>query len=165
MGANFLPAGWTISLLSPIVLFIAWSNVIGTQYLMPINRTKDFTISVTVGAFVNILLNFITIPLWGLYGAAIATVISEVAVTIYQFWVVRYDLFFAKLFNGVWKYFVAGIVMFIVLLIMTINMAATPARSVIQIVVGIIIYFSLTILLRANFIGNIKKFIAEHFNK
>jgi hypothetical protein len=44
-------------------------------------------------------------------------------------------------------------------------MAATPARSVIQIVVGIIIYFSLTILLRANFIGNIKKFIAEHFNK
>ncbi|SCB78276.1 flippase [Weissella bombi] len=165
MGANFLPAGWTISLLAPIVLFIAWSNVIGTQYLMPINRTKDFTISVTVGAVVNILLNFITIPLWGLYGAAIATVISEAAVTLYQFWVVRYDLSFAKLFSGVWKYFVSGMVMFIVLIIMTTHMAATPARSVIQIVVGVVIYFGLTILLRANYIGNVKKFVTEHFKK
>ena len=163
MGTNFLPAGWTISLLAPIVLFIAWSNVIGTQYLMPINRTKDFTVSVTVGAVVNILLNFITIPLWGLYGAAIATVISEASVTLYQFWAVRYDLSFAKLFNGVWKYFVSGIVMFIVLIIMATHMAATPARSVIQIIVGVVIYFGLTILLHANYIGNVKKFITEHF--
>ncbi|WP_236682343.1 hypothetical protein [Weissella cibaria] len=48
---------------------------------------------------------------------------------------------------------------------MATHMAATPARSVIQIIVGVVIYFGLTILLRANYIGNVKKFVTEHFKK
>ena len=28
---------------APVILFIAWSNVIGTQYLMPVKRVNEFT--------------------------------------------------------------------------------------------------------------------------
>lgn len=165
MGANFQPAGWTIALLAPIILFIAWSNVLGTQYLMPINRTKDYTISVTLGAVVNVLLNFIVIPKWGLYGAAVATVISEAVVTLYQIVVIKDNLTMNKLFGGTWKYFLSGLIMFVVLVLMAVNMGASPARTVIQVIVGTIIYFVITSILRAEFITNIFLFVNKIRNK
>ena len=165
MGVNFQPAGWTIALLAPIILFIAWSNVLGTQYLMPINRTKDYTISVTLGAVVNVLLNFIVIPKWGLYGAAVATVISEAVVTLYQIVVIKDNLTMNKLFGGTWKYFLSGLIMFVVLVLMAVNMGASPARTVIQFIVGTIIYFVITSILRAEFITNIFLFVNKIRNK
>ncbi|MGK4016888.1 flippase [Weissella paramesenteroides] len=165
MGLPFLPAGWTISILSPIIVLIAWSNVLGTQYLMPISRTKDYTMSVTIGAIINIVLNFITIPLWSLYGAAVATVLSEGAVTLYQLIVVRHDLSIGKLFAGTWKYMVAGLIMFAVIVPMTMKLQANPSGTVLCIVVGVVIYFAIIFLLRAKLvmesIGFVKKILKD----
>lgn len=90
--AKYAPVGPAMLIESIVILMIGWSNVIGTQYLLPVNRVKDFTTSVTIGAVVNIILNFPFISLWGLNGAMWATVLSEVAVTGYQLYVVRKDL-------------------------------------------------------------------------
>lgn len=152
MGWSFLPAGWTISILSPIIVLIAWSNVLGTQYLMPISRTKDYTMSVTIGAILNVILNFIAIPMWSLYGAAMATVLSEAAVTIYQLIVVRQDLSISRLFTGAWKYFIAGLIMFLALIPLTMKLQPNPTGTVVSIAVGIVIYFVVVILLRANIV-------------
>ena len=54
---------------SIVILMIAWSNALGVQYLLPIHHQKQFTISVTVGAIVNIILNFPLIHFYGLNGA------------------------------------------------------------------------------------------------
>lgn len=81
--AKYAPVGPAMLIESIVILMIGWSNVIGTQYLLPVNRVKDFTTSVTIGAVVNIILNFPFISLWGLNGAMWATVLSEVAVTGY----------------------------------------------------------------------------------
>ncbi|KIU19539.1 flippase [Weissella cibaria] len=165
MGPNFLPAGWTITILSPIALFIAWSNVIGTQYLMPVNRTRDFTISVTVGAIVNVLLNFIFIPLWSLYGAAVATIIAEFAVTLYQVYVIRHQLELGVLFHGLWKYLVAGVVMFAVIATMAWRMPPFPTSTVVQIAVGVVVYVIMVILMRANFVLTVQGFIKGRLHK
>ncbi|MDN6043532.1 MAG: polysaccharide biosynthesis C-terminal domain-containing protein, partial [Lactobacillus sp.] len=79
----------------------------------PVNRVKDFTWSVTLGAVVNIILNFPLIKLWGLMGAIWATVISETMVTGYQLYVVRHQLEFKQLFADLGKYLLAGVVMFV----------------------------------------------------
>ena len=50
LGREFVLAGSVIFLEAPIILLIAWSNVTGTQYLMPVNRVKEYTTSVTIGA-------------------------------------------------------------------------------------------------------------------
>lgn len=39
---------------APMILFIAWSSVTGNQYLMPVKRAHEYTLSVTIGAVVNI---------------------------------------------------------------------------------------------------------------
>ena len=121
--------------------------------------------SVTVGALVNILLNFVTIPIWSLYGAAVATVLSEGVVTLYQLIVVRHDLSISTLFSGTWKYLVAGAIMFAVIVPMTIRLQANPTGTVVCIVVGAIIYFAIIFILRAKLvtesIGFVKKFIKD----
>ena len=48
-----------------------------------------FLISGTIGAIVNIILNFIMIPFWGATGAALATCISYIVVFVYRIWNTR----------------------------------------------------------------------------
>ena len=53
-------------------------------YFFPVNyefylkKTKYIAASTTIAAFVNILLNFVLIPLYGMHGAAIATIASYI---------------------------------------------------------------------------------------
>ena len=61
-GPDFGAASYLMIILAPILFFIAISNVLGIQYLLPTNRTKEFTASVTMGAIINVILNLILIP-------------------------------------------------------------------------------------------------------
>lgn len=81
-----------------VILLIAWSNAIGTQYLLPTKQTRAYTMSVVLGAVVNIVINIPLITLWGAVGAAIATVLSEMTVTAYQLWIVHKQVVTNKLF-------------------------------------------------------------------
>ena len=53
------------------------------KYFIPLNIQKFASIKLLVGAVINIILNFTLIPLLGLKGAAIATVITMVYVSIF----------------------------------------------------------------------------------
>lgn len=89
LGKQFNDAGILMMIEAPVILFIGWSNVTGTQYLMPINRTKEYTVSVTVGAVINVIANLFLIALWGARGATLATDISEFAVAAVQLVYIR----------------------------------------------------------------------------
>lgn len=69
---------------TPILLFKGFSVIVRTQYLIPMQMEKEFTKSVIGGAAVNIILNFILIPLYGAMGATIATVIAEFVACVLQ---------------------------------------------------------------------------------
>ncbi|MDY6042078.1 MAG: flippase, partial [Lactobacillus johnsonii] len=107
-GPGYGPVGPAMMIESIVILIIAWSNVLGVQYLLPIHKQKQFTWSVTLGAVVNLILNVPLIRIWGLNGAMWSTVLSEISVTLYQMWAVRHLLNFKELFADSWKYFIAG---------------------------------------------------------
>ena len=132
---------------------------------MPIHRQRDFTISVTVGAVVNIILNVPLIRIWGLYGAMWSTVISEISVTLYQLWVVRDLLSYKKLFSDSWKYLLAGILMFIPVFWMNQNLRDSWLMMGLEIIVGVIIYGVMVILLRASIIEQAKELIKNRLRK
>ena len=81
-----------LQMLSPTVLFIAWANVIRTQYLIPNQKDKSYLISVSLGAGVNLVINFILIPRYAAMGAVIGTICAEAAVCICQTVMVRREL-------------------------------------------------------------------------
>ena len=150
---------------SIVILMIAWSNVLGVQYLLPINHQRDFTISVTVGAVVNIILNVPLIHNWGLYGAMWSTVISEISVTLYQLWAVRGLLEYKQLFSNSWKYLLSGLVMFIPVFWMNQHLKDSWPMMGLEIVVGVIVYGVMVILLRAPIVDQARVLIADRLKK
>lgn len=165
LGREFVLAGSVIFLEAPIILLIAWSNVTGTQYLMPVNRVKEYTTSVTIGALSNVIFNFVLIGKYGANGAAIATVGSEFLVTASQLWMIHSTISRRKLFRETWKYLFCGMVMFIVVnrICSLINM--TVANLILEVVVGAIIYLLGLILTKASILDEAQKLLKKRTSK
>ncbi|MSR73803.1 MAG: flippase [Candidatus Pacebacteria bacterium] len=75
-GAEYLPA--TTSYI--ILLFtvpIAFATAVINNALIAHNSQKHFLAYATIGLTCNVLLNFLLIPLWGINGAALATLVTE----------------------------------------------------------------------------------------
>ena len=146
---SFNDAGILMMIEAPVILFIGWSNVTGTQYLMPINRTKEYTVSVTVGAVINVITNLFLIALWGARGATLATDISEFAVAAVQLVYIRQTISRRKLFGQMWKYLLSGGIMFIITYRLAMIMNMTIPNLAIEVIIGAVIYIIGIFILRA----------------
>ena len=108
-GEEFTLSGKLMRWLSLTVPFIAFSNVIRTQYLLPHGRDRDFVISVSAGAACNLLLNLCLIPKYGAFGATAGTVATEIVVCLVQVWAVRRDLPVAGYLKSILPFLAAGL--------------------------------------------------------
>ena len=81
-GPGFGPVAQTLRITSLLVYTLGLSNLFGIQILVAIGREKHLFLATCCGALVNITLNAILIPRYGQDGAAIASVICELVVTI-----------------------------------------------------------------------------------
>lgn len=161
LGGDFALAGKVMFLEAPIVVLIAWSNVTGTQYLMPVNRVREYTISVTVGALSNAVFNLFLIAKWGANGAAVATVLSEFLVSATQIVMIRKTIRRRQLFAGQWKYFFAGGVMFLVVNRISFLINMTIANLILEVAVGAGIYLLGLVLTRATIIDDALQLIRQ----
>lgn len=79
-GHAFFPATLTMQVFAPVVLIIGLSNVWAIQVLTPSGNDKFVTISVVIGLILSLFLNFLLIPKFSYNGAAVANLLSELAV-------------------------------------------------------------------------------------
>lgn len=146
---------------SPAILMMAWGSVLGTQYLLPTDQTRSYTVSVTIGAVVNLLVNVPLIMLLGALGASISTVISETCVASYQLYVVRKQISLKVLFEGVWKYILSGFIMFIVVYGLNMRLSFSLINMVVEITSGIVVYAICICIMRAKIVKQILKFFVQ----
>lgn len=139
-----------------VILLIAWSNALGTQYLVPTNQNKAYTMSVVLGAIVNIVMNIPLILMWGALGASVATVLSELAVTGYQLYAVRKQIEFKLLFKDTYKFIVAGIIMFLAVKVIDSSTPSTWSMLAIEVIVGIVVYMAVLLLARTSIVKDAK---------
>lgn len=126
---------------SLIILAISWSNVLGMQLLVPLNRTKQFTISVTSGAIINFILNLFIIKKFGASGASLSTIIAEFTVTAVQFYFIRDFIKPKKLIKPVVLFIPAAVVMYIVVRLVGNVMGVGLLTNIVQGLVGAGTYF------------------------
>lgn len=160
-GKEFLPVGGAMFIEAPVIYLAGISGVLGTQYLLPTNQLKKYTTSVVVGAVVSIVFNFLLIPVWGLNGAMVATVISEASVLAYQLAVLgKSDQIKIKLlFNGLLKYLVAGIAMFSIVFSIDRYTKNGVIELIFEIVVGAIVYLIMIVTLKTNVYYEVRKLV------
>ncbi|MBO5474038.1 MAG: flippase [Lachnospiraceae bacterium] len=99
--------------MSPILLIIGISNIIGKQFLLPTKQQSAFTISIVIGACVNFGFNALLIPFFDAIGASIATLLAELSVTFVQILYVRKQLPLRECFRTLPRYLFLGVIMFL----------------------------------------------------
>lgn len=82
VGDAYLPSITTIQILSLLPLFIGLSNIFGIQVLIPYGQEKSLLKSALIGGSVSIILCILLSPIFKEDGAAIATIITELIVTL-----------------------------------------------------------------------------------
>lgn len=126
--------------ISPIIVFMSFSSLMGTQYLLPLNRQKEYTISVLVGTCCNVILNIILITKFASVGAATASCISECLVMSTQAYFLKKDFNIFQIFLENKKYIFASLIMFIPTFYLSHIMTPTIKNSFIITLLGIGIY-------------------------
>lgn len=153
----FLGNGYEKSILliivgAPLILAIGLNNVTGIQYLLPAKKQNLYTKSVSIAAILNFVLNLILIPYFKSVGALIASVIAEFSIVIVQLIDVRKDFDIKIAYRSSFKYIVSGIIMFIPIYILGIYLEASIITTLIQIILGAIIYGIMLIMLKDRFV-------------
>ena len=129
-----------VSLLSITLLFIAWANVIRTQFLIPRKFDKIYVISTILGAIINLLSNLFFISKYGALGATIGTILAEASVAVYQTIMVRKYLDIKCYFKRTIMYLIPAIIMFISIRCLQHIFLKPLLTAIIQIIVGGSIY-------------------------
>lgn len=87
-GTAYLPSVESMQILSISVITVAISNFMGYQILVSLGKEQIVLYSTIIAAFINVGLNLLLIEPLGDIGAAIASVIAEAIVSLYQLYYV-----------------------------------------------------------------------------
>ncbi len=80
-----------MQIITPTILFIGVTNILGIQMLIPLGKEKYVLYSEIAGAIVDLILNAIFIPKIGASGAALGTLVAEFVVLLVQVYSFRED--------------------------------------------------------------------------
>lgn len=154
-----------MNVISPIIIAIGLSGVIGTQYLLPTKKQKEFTISVTIGAIINFLINMLLIGKYGAVGASIGTVIAEICVTSIQFIFIRKEFLIKNILKFSAQYFVSAILMYIICSSIGKYINNNLYSIIIQVSVGVVVYIVCLLILKNEFIYSILNKLKQKLGK
>lgn len=160
-GPDFSKVAGLLNVLSFLILAIGISNVTGIQYLIPTKQEKIFTRTVLTGAVVNFCLNIVLIKFYKSTGAAIASIIAETVISVVQLYYVRNEFSGKEILRSGTNYFISGIIMLAVLLPVGKRLSPSIAHTILLVVTGAVIYFSVLAALKDEFIVSAKKLISE----
>lgn len=83
-GKDFIECSKLIQIMSFTIPAYGLTYVINNQYLVPLKNEKIYIRATLCGAIINFILNWVMIPFYGAFGAAIATLITQFVVLIYE---------------------------------------------------------------------------------
>lgn len=149
---------------SLLVMAMGLNNITGMQYLIPAKKQKIYTKSVIFGAITNFVLNLILINVLKAEGAIIASVIAEFTVLLIQIYYIRNDFDIRIVYKGCTKYIISGIIMFFVCYLIGMIMQPTLITTMLQIMIGAIIYGIILIMLKEEFVYGVLITIRTKFS-
>lgn len=151
-GVKFLMVEQLLIWMSILLVIIPLSSAVVRQYLMPKGKMKEYNYSMLYSALVSIILDIILIPLIGIFGAVIATLVAEFLVSgIRVYYLVR-DTDFNFDYVELVKYLISGILMLITVRFVTNSMVPTMLTTLLQVLLGATSYVLVLILTQSKLI-------------
>lgn len=143
-GEEFIESIKLLRLLAVTLIFIAWGNVVRTQYVIPSKRDDIYIKSIVTGALVNLMINILLIPRFQAVGACIGTILAEFSVIVIQAIYLRKDLPYLRYIKNMTPFLLFGIFMYGVCQKIENILVLGIKTMIIQIIVGALIYIVLS---------------------
>lgn len=165
LGKEFLPVARIMIALSPIIITNAYRNISGNVYLVAANKTNVLTISNVMACVINLIVNIVLIPVYGVVGAAMGTVIAEVVCFGIQSYYLIKDLKIAKYYIQSLKYLVYGIPMGVFLIYFTNKASSNVYNTFIEVFLGVLIYGGTLLILKDRYTIKILDILKDRIKK
>lgn len=146
-GSGYAPVIQVIQVLSILYVILSLGRLFGTL-LIAEDKQNRYTLAVTIASIVNFGFNvtFLKYTSLGAIGVSLASVLAECMATLIQFYYVRDVISKKLLLTSVKKYIFSTITMAIVLIILRIIMKSNIVMLLIQVIIGVGIYFGILII-------------------
>lgn len=151
-GESFNGIGFLLKIGSLLMIFIGWSNILGIQVMLPMKKERQFTISVTVGALVNFILNLFLIKQFQASGTTLASVIAEFSVTATQIYFLKDLINIKSILKLTIKPLIGAMVMFVVLIFIIPMFNIGVFWTFVEVAIGGIIYLIVMYILKDPFL-------------
>lgn len=151
LGKDFLPVVGALYCLCPIVISNSLEGISGKQYFTATNQISILTIAYTSTALLNVILNFIFIPKFNFYGAAIATLLCSYLSVGIQYFVMERQINLKPLIIPFLKYGLMGIGMFIIVFGCTQHLSPSVFKTLLQLLIGCVCYAGIALLIKDEF--------------
>ncbi|MDD4110438.1 MAG: oligosaccharide flippase family protein [Clostridia bacterium] len=147
-GPGFDKTSILFSILSPMLVLMSISNILGMQYLVPINKEKIYSKFIFLIAMFNILVSSILIYFFSSIGAVLGALLAEfLGVLLFSLYC-RKEINTMKILLNSWKVILSSAIMFIIVLF-TANIAKQNAFTVLLLAIeGISVYCFFLFLLK-----------------
>ncbi len=132
-----------IMTLSPIIIARGLSSISNTQYLIPTQNTRYLTYSSVFSAIANVVINYITIPVFGVYGAVLGTIIAEFSVTTIQYFYMMREIKLDGFVFFIAKYCCFSVIAVIPAIAMSVFCQPRFYITILQVVITVLLYFML----------------------
>lgn len=161
-GAGYEKVPLLMKVFAPLILAIGLNNVFGIQYLIPSGKDAIYTISVLIGATVNLVLNTVLIYFYSSMGAAIASVCAEFSILIFQMIYLRKEISPIKTILSGWKYLLSSCVMFVPCFFMGKYLESSILNTILIVLVGVFVYGIMLLVLKDSFVLDyLHKFVSK----
>lgn len=147
LGKNYANVGYLMQYMCSIILFSSFANIIRTQLLIPYGKDKEYSISIILGAVVNLVLNALLIPRLNSRGAAIGTICAELTVFLAHIFFTQKKLPIANYFKEWVLFLILGFIMFIAVRGIACLVSTDLLGVIAEILSGLVLYVVLAVIL------------------
>lgn len=164
-GSAFLDAVPTMMIKSPNIILSVLNGFIAIQLFMPLNKELTSLYATVAGAVINLVFNYLLIPIYGSTGAAVATLLAEGIVLVICLYTLK-DLYsFKNIWKEILKYFIAGIGMIPLGIILHKLKLGIFSTTIFMVIGGGVIYFVLLFIMKSQIIIESNKVLLSRIKK
>lgn len=161
LGSGFQGTVLCLKIMSWLVVIIGISNCLENQYITPIGKKRESNKIVIIGAIINFVLNMVFIPRFGSSGAAFASVIAEIIISVMYINLCKQIVTIGILVKIAYRNVIAAFAMLFVISVLNRVIMNAILLTILQFLIGAIVYFIVLLLLRDEVVIDYGKKILE----
>ena len=164
-GEGYEPVESILYVFMPLVVVLGFSVYLDGMYLIPSGRRLQSSFAVIAGSCTNLILNFVLVYYKGAFGAAIATLLTEILVSTIMTIMSRKMIDWIALGKTIIRYLACSALMFVIVHFVSRIPMAEFMSLIVQIVCGVVSYFVILLVLKDDMLMDYLKLLKTKVKK